>query len=93
MKYISIQKTWHVSLSAFSLVSQDRVYVEQNRLENVYNLGLIIFRDLVVRFDCIRAHLRHTLLDMIARERRGEVVERYVEIKYVVVFFKKKTLD
>lgn len=69
-----------VSLSAFSLVSQDRVYVEQNRLENVYNLGLIIFRDVVVRFDCIRAHLRHTLLDMIARERRGEVVERYVAL-------------
>ncbi|XP_016330389.1 cullin-3-like [Sinocyclocheilus anshuiensis] len=54
----------------------DRVYVQQNNVENVYNLGLIIFRDQVVRYGCIRDHLRQTLLDMIARERRGEVVDR-----------------
>lgn len=46
-------------------------------MENVYNLGLIIFRDQVVRYGCIRDHLRQTLLDMIARERKGEVVDRY----------------
>lgn len=56
--------------------SQDRVYVQQNNVENVYNLGLIIFRDQVVRYGCIRDHLRQTLLDMIARERKGEVVDR-----------------
>lgn len=55
---------------------QDRVYVQQNNVENVYNLGLIIFRDQVVRYGCIRDHLRQTLLDMIARERKGEVVDR-----------------
>ncbi|MEQ2305844.1 Cullin-3, partial [Ameca splendens] len=54
----------------------DRVYVQQNNVENVYNLGLIIFRDQVVRYGCIRDHLRQTLLDMIARERKGEVVDR-----------------
>ena len=58
------------------LLSQDRVYVQQNNVENVYNLGLIIFRDQVVRYGCIRDHLRQTLLDMIARERKGEVVDR-----------------
>ncbi|XP_075877374.1 cullin-3-like isoform X2 [Nelusetta ayraudi] len=58
------------------LMYMDRVYVQQNNLENVYNLGLIIFRDLVVRFECIQIHLRHTLLDMIACERRGDVIER-----------------
>lgn len=57
-------------------VLQDRVYVQQNNVENVYNLGLIIFRDQVVRYGCIRDHLRQTLLDMIARERKGEVVDR-----------------
>lgn len=67
--------------SIFFLVRQDRVYVHQNNLENVYNLGLIIFRDLVVRFESIQRHLQHTLLDMIARERRGEVVERYTGLK------------
>uniref|UniRef100_A0A3Q2PT93 Cullin 3 n=1 Tax=Fundulus heteroclitus TaxID=8078 RepID=A0A3Q2PT93_FUNHE len=55
------------------LMYMDRVYVQQNNVENVYNLGLIIFRDQVVRYGCIRDHLRQTLLDMIARERKGEV--------------------
>ena len=54
----------------------DRVYVQQNNCENVYNLGLILFRDKVVRHGCIGKNLRDTLLDMIARERRGEVIDR-----------------
>ncbi|KAI5092909.1 cullin-3 [Silurus meridionalis] len=58
------------------LMYMDRVYVQQNNVENVYNLGLIIFRDQVIRYGCIRDHLRQTLLDMIARERKGEVVDR-----------------
>ena len=53
--------------------------MQQNNVENVYNLGLIIFRDQVVRYGCIRDHLRQTLLDMIARERKGEVVDRWAE--------------
>lgn len=60
----------------FVFAPQDRVYVQQNNVENVYNLGLIIFRDQVVRYGCIRDHLQQTLLDMIARERKGEVVDR-----------------
>lgn len=59
------------------LMLQDRVYVQQNNVDNVYNLGLIIFRDQVVRHPTIRDHLRLTLLDMVAKERRGEVVDRY----------------
>lgn len=55
---------------------QDRVYVQQNNVDNVYNLGLMIFRDKVVRFPVICNHLRDTLLDMVAKERRGEVVDR-----------------
>lgn len=78
-----ISLTIYSSISCVSNVfipfsfSQDRVYVQQNNVENVYNLGLIIFRDQVVRYGCIRDHLRQTLLDMIARERKGEVVDRY----------------
>merc|ERR1712241_185032 len=44
--------------------------------ENVYNLGLVIFRDKIVRYGCIGNHLRVTLLDMIMKERRGEVIDR-----------------
>jgi len=58
------------------LMYMDRVYVQQNDVDNVYNLGLIIFRDLVVRYGCIRDHLRETLLGLVMRERRGEVVDR-----------------
>lgn len=29
------------------IIPQDRVYVQQNSVDNVYNLGLILFRDLV----------------------------------------------
>ncbi|XP_014600804.1 PREDICTED: cullin-3 [Polistes canadensis] len=58
------------------LMYMDRVYVQQNDVDNVYNLGLIIFRDQVVRYGCVRDHLRDTLLGMIARERHGEVVDR-----------------
>ena len=58
------------------LMYMDRVYVQQNNCENVYNLGLVIFRDKIVRYGSIGNHLRHILLDMIARERRGEVIDR-----------------
>merc|ERR1719462_762156 len=52
------------------------IYVQQNNCENVYNLGLVIFRDKIVRYGCIGNHLRVTLLDMIMKERRGEVIDR-----------------
>ncbi|XP_076634307.1 cullin 3 isoform X1 [Colletes latitarsis] len=58
------------------LMYMDRVYVLQNDVDTVYNLGLIIFRDQVVRYGCVRDHLRETLLGMVVRERRGEVVDR-----------------
>lgn len=58
------------------LMYMDRVYVQQNNVDNVYNLGLKIFRDEVVRHPSICDHLRHTLLEMVAKERRGEVVDR-----------------
>ncbi|XP_008211567.1 cullin-3 isoform X2 [Nasonia vitripennis] len=58
------------------LMYMDRVYVQQNNVDNVFDLGLIIFRDQVVRYGCIRDHLRDTLLSMIARERNGDIVDR-----------------
>lgn len=54
----------------------DQVYVQQNRLDDVHNLGLIIFRDQVFLHSCIRDQLRLTLLDMVAHERKGNVVDR-----------------
>lgn len=58
------------------LMYMDRVYVQQNNVDNVYNLGLMIFRDQIIRYPVIHGHLRETLLSMVAKERRGEVVDR-----------------
>ncbi|XP_071949341.1 cullin-3-like [Antedon mediterranea] len=58
------------------LMYMDRVYVQQNGVDNVYNQGLKIFRNQVVRHGNIREHLRQTLLDLVMKERRGEVVDR-----------------
>ncbi|XP_055346043.1 cullin-3-like isoform X2 [Paramacrobiotus metropolitanus] len=58
------------------LMYMDRVYVNQNNQDNVYNLGLILFRDHVLHYGEVREKLRDTLLDNIARERRGETIDR-----------------
>lgn len=47
----------------------------QNNVDNVYNLGLILFRDHVVRYGGIRAHLRDTLIKMVEDERSGIVID------------------
>lgn len=57
------------------LMYMDRVYVQQNDVENVYNLGLIIYRDEIVRNERIRNHLRETLLTMVMNERKGEAID------------------
>lgn len=77
MWFIAFQS---VIKNPFHVISapQDRVYVQQNNVDNVYNLGLKIFRDQVVRYGNIRDHLRQTLLDLVMRERKGEVIDRYV---------------
>ncbi|XP_050426064.1 cullin-3-like [Adelges cooleyi] len=58
------------------LMYMDRVYVKHNEVDSVYNLGLILFRDLIVRYGYIRDHLRTTLLNLIKFERKGEVVDK-----------------
>lgn len=57
------------------LMYMDRVYVQQNDVDNVYNLGLNIFRDQVVRYPRIRDHMRETLLNMVMCERKGEAID------------------
>src|SRR6218665_89942 len=56
------------------LMYMDRVYVAQNQLSSIYNLGLIFFRDQLVRHDVIREKMRNTILEMIHTERRGELI-------------------
>ena len=58
------------------LMYMDRAYVQQNKLENVYNLGLILFRQHILREPSVRAHLKDVLLQNIQRERHGEIIDR-----------------
>ncbi|XP_017484362.1 PREDICTED: cullin-3-like [Rhagoletis zephyria] len=58
------------------LMYMDRVYVQQNNVENVYNLGLVLFRDNVVRHGLIRDQIRETLLELVMKERNGELIDR-----------------
>lgn len=50
--------------------------MNQNSVDNVYNLGLTLFRDCITRNGQIRQHLQSTLLQMVKNERRGELIDR-----------------
>lgn len=58
----------------------DRVYVQQQNVDPVYNLGLILFRDEIIRYGTLGDTLRNILLKMIAAERGGEIIDRYTLI-------------
>lgn len=60
------------------LMYMERVYVQQNAVETVYNLGLITFRDHVIHYSTIQEHLQRLLFDMIACERKGDDVNRNI---------------
>jgi len=77
----TLNSTWNDYLTSMVMIRDivtymDRIYVQQNSVENVYNLGLMIFRNEIIREPRIHCHLRETLLSMVAKERRGEVVDR-----------------
>lgn len=58
------------------LMYMDRTFVVNQNKTPVYELGLNLWRDHVVRAPEIRGRLRETLLDLVQRERQGEVVNR-----------------
>ena len=53
--------------------------MHQCETTNVYDLGLIQFKDEILHHQLVREHLKNTLLAMVAQERRGEIVDRYVK--------------
>lgn len=58
------------------LMYMDRIYVTQKKLDNVYKMGMTFFCQYVLRYSFIRDHLLKTLLNMVKRERLGEVISR-----------------
>ncbi|VDO09138.1 unnamed protein product [Rodentolepis nana] len=58
------------------LLYMDRIYVAQKKLDSIYKMGMMMFCQYVVRYDIIKEHLQKTLLDMVKRERQGELISR-----------------
>eukprot|EP00357_Protocruzia_adherens_P016205 CAMPEP_0115041442 /NCGR_PEP_ID=MMETSP0216-20121206/45523_1 /TAXON_ID=223996 /ORGANISM="Protocruzia adherens, Strain Boccale" /LENGTH=755 /DNA_ID=CAMNT_0002423067 /DNA_START=45 /DNA_END=2312 /DNA_ORIENTATION=- len=58
------------------LMYMDRNFVPRASKMPVYELGLKLFREHVIRTDDICSRLISTLLDTIARERTGELIDR-----------------
>ena len=58
------------------LMYMDRTYVASQKKTPVYERGLQIFRDEVCRNARIKDRLLHMLLDLVQRERTGEMIER-----------------
>lgn len=59
------------------LMYMDRIYLQNCNVDNVYNVGLNLFRDHVINHIHIRDHLRNTLLTQVSLERRGEYIEAH----------------
>ncbi|KAI1702469.1 cullin family domain-containing protein [Ditylenchus destructor] len=62
------------------LMYMDRVYVTQQGVEPVYQMGLAIFREEIVNHPSINEYLKVTLLSMISLERQKEIIE-WIELK------------
>ena len=54
----------------------DRTYVHQHKKVPVFQLGLDLWYEVVVRRPVISERLRDIILDMIHRERIGELIEK-----------------
>ena len=58
------------------LMYMDRTYVLQQRKMSVHEMGLQLWRDHVVRSPQTHEWLQKEMLDRVARERQGEVIDR-----------------
>lgn len=68
------------------LMYMDRVYVAAQNRTPVHELGLNLWRDVVVRTPKIRSRLLPTLLDLVQKERNGEIIDRSLMHHIVKMF-------
>ncbi|KAJ1267473.1 hypothetical protein BS78_07G058900 [Paspalum vaginatum] len=76
-----LQRKWDDHNKALSMIRDilmymDRTYIPTNHKTAVFDLGLELWRDTIVRFPMIQGRLLDTLLELIHRERTGEVINR-----------------
>ncbi|CAN6484622.1 unnamed protein product [Victoria cruziana] len=58
------------------LMYMDRTYVHNNQKTPVHELGLNLWRDNIIHSSNIQARLLNTLLELIHKERTGDVIDR-----------------
>ncbi|KAI9014744.1 Cullin [Gaertneriomyces semiglobifer] len=79
----SLRDTWQDHTTCMRMIRDilrymDYVYVKQTGEVPVYELGLDLYRDVVIRSSTypVQKHLRDTVLYLVKLEREGEVVDR-----------------
>ena len=68
------------------LMYMDRTYVPKEKLEPVYDRGMKLWIEKVLREPKIKDRLLNSALDSIRRERLGEVIERNSIRKFIQMF-------
>ena len=58
------------------LMYMDKEFCRRYKLVSVYELGLLLFRDKVVREVSVHARVKALMLDAVRREREGELIDR-----------------
>ncbi|KAL5222420.1 hypothetical protein ABZP36_027133 [Zizania latifolia] len=76
-----LQRKWDDHNKALQMIRDilmymDRTFIPTNEKTGVFDLGLELWRDTIVRSAKIHGRLLDTLLDLIHRERMGEVINR-----------------
>lgn len=77
----ALRAEWEAHNKSFTVIREilmymDRVYVKQAHRKPVHELGLDLWRDIVVRHPGIRHRMQNAVLDMVTRERAGDMVDR-----------------
>ncbi|AAF22918.1 putative cullin; 66460-68733 [Arabidopsis thaliana] len=68
------------------LMYMDRTYVSTTKKTHVHELGLHLWRDNVVYSSKIQTRLLNTLLDLVHKERTGEVIDRVLMRNVIKMF-------
>ncbi|CAH8253462.1 unnamed protein product [Arabidopsis lyrata] len=76
-----LNKKWNEHNKALEMIRDilmymDRTYIESTKKTHVHPMGLNLWRDNVVHFTKIHTRLLNTLLDLVQKERTGEVIDR-----------------
>lgn len=58
------------------LMYMDRTFIPSTRKTPVHELGLNLWRDNIIHYSKIQTRLLNTLLELVLRERTGEVIDR-----------------